>query len=468
MFKRKTLGGVFVLLMVVITIGGGLLGMFRENQWLAIAGVMSWLAAFLLFVDLMRGQKVQVALLLVAGLILIGIGMSVEGQVDVHGIITGNTGLLTMITAVGFLKLVAIPGESPYAQTNSFLSSDQPANPSVINQKSTNQKPIDRLPRGPTAYRQTLLGTALFGAVINISAPMLIADRIHEYRPLKRFTSQSINRVFSAAAAWSPFFAGTAVVLTVVPDAQISFMVIAGLPFALVGLVVVYAEARWRYPREMEDFVGYPIKLNSLLIPGLLAVSVLLANWLLPQLPILIAIALSALLITVGMLVFRFGAPGGMVQLGQHIRYGLPKVVNELTLFLSAGVLATGIGSMIEVGFISIPITEFDSRVAVQVVGAMVVAGAMGLHPVILISALTPLLLTVNPDPNLLALSWLFAWSMGTSASPLSGTHLVFQSRYGIPGWKGAMWNWPYIAVMYLFSAGWLWLVGDIFIDHST
>ena len=152
-----------------------------------------------------------------------------------------------------------------------------------------------------------------------------------------------------------------------------------------------------------------------------------------------------------------------MSQLVQHVRYGLPRVVNELTLFLSAGVLATGIGSMIEAGFITIPVVDFDSIVAVQIVGGMVLAGAMGIHPVILISALTPLLLTMNPNPNLLALSYLFAWSMGTSASPLSGTHLVFQSRYGIPGWKGAMWNWPYVAVMFLFAAFWLLFIGRQF-----
>ncbi|NKB63685.1 MAG: hypothetical protein GKR95_16755 [Gammaproteobacteria bacterium] len=445
MFQRKALGGLFVLLMLLITIGGGLLAMRQENQWLLVAGMMGWLAALLLFVDLFIGQKIQVGLLLLLGVILIGFGVAAGAEINFRGIISGNTGLLTMITSVGFLRLVAIPDESPFSRKQSSSTS------------------ITELPTGRGAYGQTLLGTALFGAVINISAPMLIADRIHQSRPLKRFTSQSVNRVFFGAAAWSPFFAGTAVVLTVVPDAQLSFIMIAGLPFAVVGLFVVYGEARWRYSAEVDDFVGYPLKVNSLLIPGLLSACVLLASWLLPDLSILISISLSALLITLVMTMYRLGVGGGMSQLVQHVRYGLPRVVNELTLFLSAGVLATGIGSMIEAGFITIPVVDFDSIVAVQIVGGMVLAGAMGIHPVILISALTPLLLTMNPNPNLLALSYLFAWSMGTSASPLSGTHLVFQSRYGIPGWKGAMWNWPYVAVMFLFAAFWLLFIGRQF-----
>ncbi|NKB75567.1 MAG: hypothetical protein GKR96_00660 [Gammaproteobacteria bacterium] len=443
------LGGVFVLLMSLMTIGGGLLALVRENQWLLVAGLMSWIAASLLFLDLVRGQRIQVGLLLAVGLLLLGLSTMSGAEINFQGVISGNTGLLTMITSVGFLRLVAIPDERPF-------SDDKP---------SSSTKSV--LPIGPNAYVQTLLGTALFGAVINISAPMLIADRIHQYRPLKRFTSQSITRVFSGAASWSPFFAGTAVVLTVVPEAQLSLLMMAGFPFAVIGILIVYAEARWRYSEQMDDFVGYPLRLNSLLIPGMLAVLVLLSNWLLPNLSILIAIALSALLITTMMLIYRLGMKGGWRQLVKHVSHGLPRVVNELTLFLSAGVLATGISSMIQVGFITIPLADFDSVTAVVIVGAMVIAGAMGIHPVILISALTPLLLTLNPNPNLLALSYLFAWSMGTSASPLSGTHLVFQSRYGIPGWKGAVWNWPYVAVMLTFAAVWLLLMGSFFFDRS-
>jgi hypothetical protein len=32
----------------------------------------------------------------------------------------------------------------------------------------------------------------------------------------------------------------------------------------------------------------------------------------------------------------------------------------------------------------------------------------------------------------------------------------VFQGRYGIPSWKAAVANWPYVLVMYVISTGWL------------
>ena len=52
-----------------------------------------------------------------------------------------------------------------------------------------------------------------------------------------------------------------------------------------------------------------------------------------------------------------------------------------------------------------------------------------------------------------------FASASSTCASPLSGTNLVFQGRYGLPSWKIAVWNWPYAIAMLLVGALWLQVV---------
>jgi hypothetical protein len=83
-----------------------------------------------------------------------------------------------------------------------------------------------------------------------------------------------------------------------------------------------------------------------------------------------------------------------------------------------------------------------------------------------MISSITPMILTLNPDPNLLAATFLFAWHLGTCSNPLSGTNLVFQGRYGIPGWKIAFWNWPYAIAMLIIGSLWLQVVAQIFPDH--
>lgn len=429
--RRRSIGGVLVLVMVLGAVGAGAVGLFFPNQLLWLAGGAGWLAGLLLISDVARSLKIQVGLLLLVGVLLLWYAAAAGVDINAENIMTSNIGLLTMVTAVGFLRMVAMPA---------------------------NEKRM-ALPVGRRAYVQTLLSTSLFGSIINISAPIIIADRIDAQRPLTRFTSQSITRVFSSCAAWSPFFAGMAVVLTYVTDTQLLWLLPAGLPFAVCAWIIVYSEASWRYRDELKEFVGYPLRLGSLWIPTLLALSVALGTWAFPGLSILEVIASSALLITVVVLFKREGVQGSVQQLRDHVVNRLPRVVNELVLFLAAGVLASGIAAVIQTGVLWTPITSFDATTAVQLLALMVVFAAVGVHPIILISGFTPLLLTLDPEPNLLALTYLFAWSLGTCASPLSGTHLVFQGRYGIPSWKGAMWNWPYVAIMYLFSAVWLLLV---------
>ena len=428
---RRPLAGILILVMILITIINSFLTISTSFNSLWLAGICGWLAALLLFSDTPRILQVQVGVLIVIGLGLIFHSSNQGISVDLNSIISGNTRLLAMIAAVGFLKLVVIPD-------------------------STAQRP---LPVGKSAYLKTLIGLNLSASIINISAPIMIADRIHHQRPLQRFTSQSFTRVFCGVASWSPFFGAMAVVLTYVSDAQLSWIIVAGLPFTIAGFLVVYAEARLRYADQVANFVGYPIQVSSLKVPALLVLSVIIAAWSLPGTSVLVVIALCALLVTVVSLIIRTNIESALHQLTDYIVNGLPRIVNELALFLAAGVLAAGMSAIIKNGALPNPFDVFDALTASKLLGIMIILAALGIHPVILISSFTPLILSLDPDPNLLAVTYLFAWNLGTCSSPLSGTHLVFQGRYGLPSWKAAMWNWPYAIIMWLIALAWLHLV---------
>ena len=339
--------------MVLGTIGGGLLGLFYPNRLLLLSGFAGWLAGLLLICDASRTLQIQVGVLVVIGILLMWFASSEGAKLDYYGVVTANIGLLTMVTAVGFLRMVVMPA---------------------------NEKKM-ALPSGRSAYTQTLLSISLFGSVINISAPIIIADRIDEQRPMQRFTSQSITRVFTGCASWSPFFAGMAVVLTYIENAQLVWIMLAGLPFAVVGWIVVYSEALLRYDKAVSEFVGYPMRLTNLWVPILLALSVGLFTWVIPDLSILLIIALSALLLTVLTLLKREGIAGSRRQLHEHVANRLPRVVNELVLFLAAGTIASGISAMLQTGIFNNPITTFDAVSATQLLGLMVVVAALGAHP---------------------------------------------------------------------------------------
>jgi len=421
--------------MIVITIlnsfdlsGGGFIPLW-------IAGIASWFAAMLLFIDTSRILKIQVSVILFAGIAMMLYAQGQAALSDPGSVISSNTGLLTMIASVGFLRLAMIPDN--------------------LQEES--------LPVGPRAFLQTIIGLNISSSIINISAPILIGDRIHRKRPLQRFSAQTFTRIFCGVSSWSPFFGAMAVVLTYVSDASLVWIIVAGFPFMLVGAIAVYIEARLRYPDEVENFVGYPTHLAALKIPAMLIITVVTLSQLIPDIPILLLISISALLVTSTTLLLRNGFTGTVARLRDYCNEGLPRMVNELCLFLAAGVLAAGISALIHNGVVDNPFTQFDAISAAEVLAIMLFCAICGIHPIIMISGFAPMIMTLDPDPNLLAVTFLFAWHLGTCSNPLSGTNLMFQGRYSIPGWKLAFWNWPYAILMLLVGALWLQAVARIF-----
>ncbi len=424
----SSLAGISLLLMTLWSI--------LSEIWPAVpswpSGVFAWFSAVLLISQLSKVQILQIGILLLIGIVALSTGIGLGTQPQWLRLIDANACLLSMLAAVSFLKLVAMQHKKIKATA----------------------------PRGMRAYWQTMLAVALFGAFINVSAPILIADRVSGGKRLSLFAAKSIARAFIGGPTWSPFFAGMAVVLTYVADAHFLVMMVFGFPFAVIGLVLVIAEAKFRFPKEVLSFEGFPMTLSSLWLPCVLVIGVLLGHTLLPHASILAVIALSALFISSIGICFSRGFTEGKNQLQQHILEGLPKMVNELVLFLAAGILAIGLQTLVSATHMSLPFGgEFDAAAATMLLAGMILLAVLGMHPVISIAVATPLIAPINPDPQLLALTFVFSWSLGVCASPLSGLNLIFQGRYGIPSVKLAIANWPYmvmmfpVAVLFLYGA---------------
>ncbi len=150
------------------------------------SGLFAWLAAALLVCRVSAAQLLQIGALLLIGLVTLTGALYMGGDLPWLRLLDSNTGLLSMIGAVSFLKLVAMQEDTSVAA----------------------------LPQGPGAFQRTVLAVAVLGSFINISAPILIGERIARKKGLSAFAAQSITRAFSGCPAWSPFFGGMAVVLT--------------------------------------------------------------------------------------------------------------------------------------------------------------------------------------------------------------------------------------------------------------
>ena len=125
----------------------------------------------------------------------------------------------------------------------------------------------------------------------------------------------------------------------------------------------------------------------------------------------------------------------------------------ELVLFLSAGVMATGLTVLMAVTELSLPMQDFGGREAALLLAALVAAAIVGVHPVIGVAAAAPLVAPLNPDPSLLASVFLAAWGIGVSASPLSAMNLAIQGSYGIRPGQVLKWNLPFAVATLLIAA---------------
>ncbi|WP_417617997.1 hypothetical protein [Oceanisphaera sp.] len=403
----------------------------------SVAGVGYWSAALLLWPGLSRRNRLQALVLLLVGAVCLAVSARLGAEMAVTRLLSGNTGLLSMLVAVSFLSLVSRPGAEQE----------------------------ESLPRGAGAVASTLGAVHLFGSVINLSSVFIIGDRLARRNKVSREQAIVLIRGFTAAAFWSPFFGAMAVSLSVAPDAELSMLWLMSMPLALLAMSLTCWQL-WRPSSARQgiapitDFVGYPLHVGGIGLPALLALAVLAWHQLWPGLSILAVITLLAPVFSLGVLVAGKRSP--LAGVGQLTSDRLPQMGNELALFLAAGVLAYGLESLLSVWEGSLPLQHFGATAASLTYLAIVLLSLVGIHPIVCITLAGSVLVPLEPDHTLLALVFLSSWALGTASGPLSGINLAFQGRYGIDSFSIMRWNLSYLVLMSLCVIAAIWLLASV------
>lgn len=395
-WAAEKLAGPVLFLMAGLSILHGLYGSIPAY----LAGGFGWLAALLLANTVNRVQRVQVVIMLLVGSGGLVWGVIAGTGVPFERVFSTNQAMLAMLASVSFLRLVTQPAICDEA-----------------------------LPQGNRPLWRTLFGVHFLGAVINMSSIVIIGDRLSANRPMTPLQASVLSRGFAMAASWSPFFAAMGIALSNAPGSQLTTLSTVGFPVAMLALLLT----GWELTRNgrADHFHGYPIQFNALWIPGLLAVMLMLLHHAWPAIPILTLISALSLSVTLLLLVLRHGR-AGFGAYCQHIHIGLPRMSGELLLFLSAGVLATGIASALKASHLSVDVQTFGAGEASLLLLAMVTVSVIGIHPVISIATAGSILSPLGVDPNLLGITFLMTWAIGVSTAPFSGLHLTIQGRYQV------------------------------------
>ena len=418
------LAGYLLVSMILFSI----LHKFNPEVPLIMSGLCGWTALFFLSKKLAKQQLILFSILSTSGLVCVLWAQERGVTTDISSIINKNYLLLSLFVGVSFLRLVTLP----------------------------NSENNERVPKGKKSFIRTLIGTHIFSAVINLSAVMIVAEYLNPKKKPDHLLAILLSRAYGAAAFWSPFFAAMATALTYSPQASLGKIIIMGLPLSIAGFFITLYSLNNR-DNKLETFTGYPLHFSALWIPGLLAICVLFINYNFPNISILVVITFLSILIT--LIVLFISKPREIISiLDHHIVTALPGMANELGLFLSAGVLAVGLSSVLSSYHYIPEFTNLGPLLMISLLLIMVVLAFFGIHPVITIAIVGAWLEPLHLDPDLLALVFVFAWGLGITISPLSGLNLVLQGRFGVSGSGMVKWNALYSVHMMIVASFLLWL----------
>ena len=385
------------------------------------AAVLAWGAALLLGPTLDPAARRQCLGLYLGALLLLLLAWSQGARLALADLLLPNVDMVTLFAAVSCLNL---------------------ATGSLTQNKGTWP--------GWKGVWSTLLGVNLLGAVINMSVLFVVGDRLARQGRLERRQVIMLSRIYCCAAFWSPFFIAMAVAVTYAPGMIFTHLLPFGVLGSLAAILITALEVR---RLGVDNFEGYPLRVQTLLLPGLLALTVILGRLLWPELSIVGIISLAAPLISM----LLMPKHKMTLALRRQVTERFPSMGSQLVLFLGAGLLAAAINGLTQV-WSPAPLLaafhEFGVLEATLTVALILVIAYLGVHPIITISSLSPLLWHLQPDPTLLGMTFLLGWGLATGATPLSGANLALLACYRVRARDLLFWNLAYAGKMLLVCAG--------------
>ncbi|SJL84324.1 hypothetical protein [Vibrio palustris] len=410
-----TFSGYLLLLSLAMSLLSAI-GHLFDSYW---AGIPIWLATFLFFPHLKSSQKKQVILLLSLGIIGLVYGSFHQLNTEyVLRAIAANQMVVTMLVGVGFLKLFAT-------------------------EPTMTEKP---LPIGKRSLIKTLVGVHLFGSVLNMSSVLIVGDKLAHRGPVTVTQGVTLLRGFAICAFWSPFFAAMGMALTNAPGAQLSTLIMYGIPTSIAALFL----SAWDIVRQpnVDKLAGYPINIYSLWMPALLATIVIVAHLIWPNISVLSLVSLTSL-VFIGLWLALNEGRQAITITKDHIHSGIARSAGEVTLFASAAMLAAGVATLLSSLDLKLAPQHFGAMAAVITLLILIILAVTGMHPVTSVVIAGSILAPSVTDPNLLGLTLLMGWSLGITLSPFSGVQLSIQSRYHISSYELFKHNWRYVLFMY-------------------
>lgn len=390
---------------------------FAQLEWLGYAVVVLSLLAFLGS----AGKADRFPRIL--GIIMMGTGLIVELSkgTGFQGISEGIFMILPLISLITLAPLLSIPLKlGGYFQSVSRLLYH------VLNQ--------------PKKLFAGITGTLfVISPVLNLGSVRIIHDFLDDLKLPSHITAKGYVVGFATAPLWSPYFASVSLVLFYL-DLSFKEYMLYGMGLSLLSLLIgnflfVLYDKRHPMVKRNTSMEGIEKETRQHMLKLVLFVVILMITCLVIESvthwSMVVIVCLVSIMVPLinGLVTTNWK---GMAPLWKDYRSRtVPMMNNEITLFMSAGMLAFALkGTTVMNGISSILVSIADRSFilfAVSIMLIVLVVTYIGIHQIAAVGALAMQLGTVNlgiSDVSL-AMILLLSWSVSTAMSPFSGLNLM-------------------------------------------
>lgn len=297
-----------------------------------------------------------------------------------------------------------------------------------------------------------MTGTLFFlSPILNLASVRILNEFIEELRLPSAMSAKGYIVGFTTAMTWSPYFASVSMVLHYL-NIPFSEYILYGLGLSIMSLVIgnlLFALWLKRHPviaTTTDHDNGFtPQQRKHLIKLGFLIFIIMSISLIIEKLTAWSMLVIVCLISTIVPLLFAIKSSNRepMIPLLRDYRdRTVPMMNNEITLFMSAGMLAfalQGTGFANEVSFFLTGLAnESFYLFALAIMGIVLSITYMGIHQIAAIGSLA-----MQLDPEQLGISsislamlLLLTWLVSTAFSPFSGLNLMISRFSGISGFR--------------------------------
>ncbi|WP_158555821.1 hypothetical protein [Peribacillus glennii] len=332
---------------------------------------------------------------------------------------------------------------------------------------------------------KTMFGTItllLFciGPMLNIGSIRILHETIRDIELEPEFLAKSYLVGFSTVVLWSPYFSSVALVLYYLDVPVLQYLPL-GLALAFIQLIFgnllfyLWLKNKKQSDKIKEDTIieenENKEKYHRKKMMDLLFVLIFLSGLLflleyVTKLPMIYLVSLFSITYPVIWSITKRKRNEFVFHIKEYIENSIPKMNNEIVLFISAGLFGNALAGTTFADGIKLFLTETASMsfllFIITVVIIILVFTFIGVHPVVVVTALVSQMDAdmIGTRPEVLALLIMISWSMSAILSPVNPLNLVVSESIDKPGLSvGLRWNGFYVLLMFVVGAAFIYLI---------